>query len=258
MPIHSRQLSRCAMARLAWRRPDSRTTRMGLIAVLLAALLAVRLRMRTRRRRNPTPSGTDRAAADSGAGPARLAAVPSRSGRSEKDPTGVGHARRAAAISDHPAVARAGRKRSDQAVRHRARDRLSRTLFAGRLHADHPPSRKDRLSREPQSVSVFAYDWRRSVFDNAKALEAFVREKVPDGKVDILAHSHGRAGGARLCDGGRGRRARGAAVQRGRAVPGLGEGVPDRARRAGGRSIMSWAGSTVFAAPCCRFRRSSK
>lgn len=45
--------------------------------------------------------------------------------------------------------------------------------------------------REGKTLFVFAYDWRRSVFDNAKALEVFVREKVPDGKVDILAHSMG-------------------------------------------------------------------
>jgi pimeloyl-ACP methyl ester carboxylesterase len=45
--------------------------------------------------------------------------------------------------------------------------------------------------REDRNLFVFAYDWRRSVFDNAKALEAFVREKVPDGKVDVLAHSMG-------------------------------------------------------------------
>lgn len=45
--------------------------------------------------------------------------------------------------------------------------------------------------RENRNLFVFAYDWRRSVFDNAKALEAFVREKVPNGKVDILAHSMG-------------------------------------------------------------------
>jgi pimeloyl-ACP methyl ester carboxylesterase len=45
--------------------------------------------------------------------------------------------------------------------------------------------------REDRNLFVFAYDWRRSVFDNAKALEAFVRDKVPDGKVDILAHSMG-------------------------------------------------------------------
>lgn len=45
--------------------------------------------------------------------------------------------------------------------------------------------------REDRNLFVFAYDWRRSVFDNAKALEAFIRDKVPDGKVDILAHSMG-------------------------------------------------------------------
>jgi pimeloyl-ACP methyl ester carboxylesterase len=45
--------------------------------------------------------------------------------------------------------------------------------------------------RENRNLFLFSYDWRRSVFDNAKALEAFVRDKVPDGKVDILAHSMG-------------------------------------------------------------------
>jgi pimeloyl-ACP methyl ester carboxylesterase len=45
--------------------------------------------------------------------------------------------------------------------------------------------------RENRNLFVFAYDWRRSVFDNAKALEVFVREIAPDGKVDILAHSMG-------------------------------------------------------------------
>jgi pimeloyl-ACP methyl ester carboxylesterase len=45
--------------------------------------------------------------------------------------------------------------------------------------------------RENRNLFVFAYDWRRSIFDNAKALEAFVRDKVPNGKVDILAHSMG-------------------------------------------------------------------
>jgi len=45
--------------------------------------------------------------------------------------------------------------------------------------------------RENRNLFLFAYDWRRSIFDNAKALEAFVREKVPGGKVDILAHSMG-------------------------------------------------------------------
>jgi pimeloyl-ACP methyl ester carboxylesterase len=45
--------------------------------------------------------------------------------------------------------------------------------------------------RENRTLFLFSYDWRRSVFENAKALEAFVRDKVPDGKVDILAHSMG-------------------------------------------------------------------
>jgi pimeloyl-ACP methyl ester carboxylesterase len=45
--------------------------------------------------------------------------------------------------------------------------------------------------RPDHNLFFFAYDWRRSVFDNAAALEAFVREKVPDGKVDIVAHSLG-------------------------------------------------------------------
>lgn len=45
--------------------------------------------------------------------------------------------------------------------------------------------------RENRDLLIFDYDWRRSVFDNAVALERFVREKVPDGKVDILAHSMG-------------------------------------------------------------------
>jgi pimeloyl-ACP methyl ester carboxylesterase len=45
--------------------------------------------------------------------------------------------------------------------------------------------------RENNTLFLFSYDWRRSVFDNARALEQFVRDKVPDGKVDILAHSMG-------------------------------------------------------------------
>jgi pimeloyl-ACP methyl ester carboxylesterase len=45
--------------------------------------------------------------------------------------------------------------------------------------------------RENRNLFLFSYDWRRSVFDNAKALDAFVRDKVPNGKVDILAHSMG-------------------------------------------------------------------
>lgn len=46
--------------------------------------------------------------------------------------------------------------------------------------------------REDRDLFLFAYDWRRSVFDNAEALAAFVREKTgPDQKIDILAHSMG-------------------------------------------------------------------
>ena len=47
--------------------------------------------------------------------------------------------------------------------------------------------------REGQTLFVFDYDWRRSVFDNAASLAAFVREKIPNEtqKFDILAHSMG-------------------------------------------------------------------
>ncbi len=45
--------------------------------------------------------------------------------------------------------------------------------------------------REDRNLFVFSYDWRRSIFENAGALERFIREKVPDGKVDIVAHSMG-------------------------------------------------------------------
>jgi pimeloyl-ACP methyl ester carboxylesterase len=47
--------------------------------------------------------------------------------------------------------------------------------------------------REGRNLFVFSYDWRRSVFENAELLAAFLREKVPDGtqRVDILAHSMG-------------------------------------------------------------------
>ena len=111
--------------------------------------------------------------------------------------------------------------------------------------------------RENRDLFVFDYDWRRSVFDNAEALDAFVREKVPDGKVDILAHSMGALVARVYVMRRRGRRARRAAVQRRRAVPGFGEGVPDGRERAGDRSTRRWAGSTVSGAPFCRFRRCS-
>lgn len=47
--------------------------------------------------------------------------------------------------------------------------------------------------REDRNLFVFDYDWRLSVFDNAAALAAFVREKIPDDtqQFDILAHSMG-------------------------------------------------------------------
>jgi pimeloyl-ACP methyl ester carboxylesterase len=47
--------------------------------------------------------------------------------------------------------------------------------------------------REGRDLFVFDYDWRRSVFDNAQALDDFVRARVPDAgrRVDILAHSLG-------------------------------------------------------------------
>ena len=47
--------------------------------------------------------------------------------------------------------------------------------------------------REGADLFIFDYDWRRSVFDNAKRLEAFAREKIPDPsqRFDIIAHSMG-------------------------------------------------------------------
>ena len=45
--------------------------------------------------------------------------------------------------------------------------------------------------KENRDLFVFAYDWRRSVFENAEALDRFIREKVPNQRVDILAHSIG-------------------------------------------------------------------
>lgn len=45
--------------------------------------------------------------------------------------------------------------------------------------------------REGRDLFVFDYDWRRSVFDNAQALDRFVREKAGNKRVDILAHSMG-------------------------------------------------------------------
>jgi pimeloyl-ACP methyl ester carboxylesterase len=47
--------------------------------------------------------------------------------------------------------------------------------------------------REGRDLFIFDYDWRRSVFENAELLGAFVRERVPNAsqRVDILAHSMG-------------------------------------------------------------------
>jgi pimeloyl-ACP methyl ester carboxylesterase len=45
--------------------------------------------------------------------------------------------------------------------------------------------------REGRELFIFDYDWRRSIFDNAVVLDRFVREKAPDGQVDILGHSMG-------------------------------------------------------------------
>jgi pimeloyl-ACP methyl ester carboxylesterase len=45
--------------------------------------------------------------------------------------------------------------------------------------------------REGRDLFVFDYDWRRSAFDNAQALDGFVRANVGESRVDILAHSMG-------------------------------------------------------------------
>ncbi|MDQ2080818.1 hypothetical protein RA307_11555 [Xanthobacteraceae bacterium Astr-EGSB] len=54
-------------------------------------------------------------------------------------------------------------------------------------------ARLERLGyRENHDLFVFDYDWRRSVFDNARSLAEFVQAKVAPGqKIDILAHSMG-------------------------------------------------------------------
>jgi pimeloyl-ACP methyl ester carboxylesterase len=45
---------------------------------------------------------------------------------------------------------------------------------------------------EGADLFVFDYDWRKSVFDNAKRLAKFVDEKIPQGqRADIVAHSMG-------------------------------------------------------------------
>ncbi len=46
--------------------------------------------------------------------------------------------------------------------------------------------------RDGETLFVFDYDWRLSVFDNAAQLAAFVDEKIPGaGKIDIVGHSMG-------------------------------------------------------------------
>jgi pimeloyl-ACP methyl ester carboxylesterase len=47
--------------------------------------------------------------------------------------------------------------------------------------------------REGRDLFIFAYDWRRSSFENAELLSQFLREKLPDEtqRIDILAHSMG-------------------------------------------------------------------
>jgi pimeloyl-ACP methyl ester carboxylesterase len=47
--------------------------------------------------------------------------------------------------------------------------------------------------REGRDLFIFDYDWRRSVFENAELLAAFVQQNVPDSsqRIDILAHSMG-------------------------------------------------------------------
>jgi pimeloyl-ACP methyl ester carboxylesterase len=45
--------------------------------------------------------------------------------------------------------------------------------------------------QEGRDLFVFDYDWRRSAFDNAQALDAFIRANAGAGQVDILAHSMG-------------------------------------------------------------------
>ncbi len=44
---------------------------------------------------------------------------------------------------------------------------------------------------EGEDLFVFSYDWRRSNFANAKALNDFIVANVPEGEFDIIAHSMG-------------------------------------------------------------------
>ena len=45
--------------------------------------------------------------------------------------------------------------------------------------------------RDGETLFIFDYDWRASVFDNAAKLAAFIDSKVPTGEIDIVAHSMG-------------------------------------------------------------------
>ena len=183
---------------------------------------------------------------DPGSRTARLAALPSRSGRSQKDTGGVGHARRAA-CNFRPSGCRSDPE-ADDPIKPCGivREIVFLGLYTQDVYAPVIRHLEQTGYRENRDLFVFDYDWRRSVFDNADALDRFVREKVPDGKVDILAHSMGalvarvyvmEGGGAAACR---------AAVQRRSAVPGLGQGVPDRREEDGARSITAMGGLDGF------------
>lgn len=45
--------------------------------------------------------------------------------------------------------------------------------------------------REGETLFIFDYDWRLSVFDNARLLGEFAEEELPPGRFDVLAHSMG-------------------------------------------------------------------
>lgn len=44
---------------------------------------------------------------------------------------------------------------------------------------------------EGETLFVFSYDWRRSNFANALALDAFIEKNIPTGEFDLIAHSMG-------------------------------------------------------------------
>ena len=122
---------------------------------------------------------------------ARVAALPSRSGRSAKDAGGVGHARRAA-CNFRPSGCRTIRMRPTRSSLAASCAKSSISASTRRMSMRRSSAIWNRPAiSENRDLFVFDYDWRRSVFDNAEALDRFVREKAPDGKVDILAHSMG-------------------------------------------------------------------